>query len=112
MAKSKHSCNICTDEIEQGEICKLCNKLTTKVKKKRWSLDISPTARRQTTNILADAKNSNQRWRNFENYFTDTKFCNWAKLPASIDPIVSMPFSPEVGLEICESLENSLRLTP
>ena len=112
MAKSKHSCNICTDEIEQGEICKLCNKLTTKVKKKRWSLDISPSARRQTTKILAEAKNSNQRWRNFENYFTDTKFCNWAKLPASIDPIVSMPFSPEVGLEICESLENSLRLTP
>ena len=38
MAKPKHICNICTDEIEQGEICKLCNKLTTKVKKKRWTL--------------------------------------------------------------------------
>ena len=95
MAKVKHICNICTDEIEQGEICKLCSKLTTKVKKRRWSLDISPSAHQQTVEILAEAKNSNQRWRNFENYFTDTKFCNWAKLPVPIDPIVSMPFSPK-----------------
>jgi hypothetical protein len=112
MAKKGAKCQICESKAIKRELCSLCESMTRKSKNKAWAKDIHPEAEQRALEFIGGGdKTSKKRWECFKSSVLDTELADWAKLEDNTDPVLSFPCSIEKGLQICNDLENGVRLT-